>query len=320
MKVKFILFVCLLALHMFALDPPPPVKGVPTFFSGKNFTTQSGDTIFSFAFPANWGIGRTSASGDSASFTLFPQDGSFGSVVEIQRFSNEMLANQEVERLKATFKSTSPIDNGFESMLKKAYYACYTNELYVVQIWYSLASKRSAQSDTNWSQLKQCVSVSEAKKEVKDETWTPVKEIPRQGWVCNHPNNQLHVLLKSNYISPTKPNQDLKANYLLEIGDINSSGFFFVKWDQENLKSVTPYELHLKEMKAEILKLESGQKFEGRSEIMQEEGWAFLRGSPYTIVSISGEEFLFGFALKNNNKFISFDINDYIKRVEWWKD
>ncbi len=264
-------------------------------------------------------MGETSASEISGHFNLFPNEGGYGCSVQIDRFDNETLAKDEADRLSRTFSSVNDLSDGFESVSEKARYACRVSGLYVVQTGYSV-SKASSQDAAIWEKLKLCVSVSEDKTlESLGEKWVAVQEIKWKGWVCNHPNNQLHVLCKNNMFSPTKPNQDSSKKYLLEIGDMQSSGFFYVKWDQQNLDISKPYEEHLNEIKADILNIEKKQSCERNIVFDQKQGWAFLRGNPYTLISLSGDGFLFGFALKSTHAVIPFNVNDYVKRVEWYK-
>ncbi len=308
---------------LFAIDPPSPIKGSPNIFAGKQFSTMAGDTLFVFTFPENWGMGNTSASKDQGHFILFPKEGGFGCSIHVDRFMDCETASEEQGRLKEDCSHPVEISKGFEVVMKKACYACLVNGPYLIQIWYSLP-KLSAKEMAIWEKLRECISVSEERKPEKKEgsrEWVAVEELVREGWVCHHPNNQLHVLYKSwGGVDRCKINGDLSRSYLLTIGDIFSSGYFYIKWDQEDLAISEPYERHLDEMKVDIVKGEKSQRFQRKMQFNAEEGWALLDGTPYTLLSLSGDGFLFGFALKNERSFNSIKLNDYVKRVVWWVD
>lgn len=235
----------------------------------------------------------------------------------MNQFETEALASAEVERLRSTFSSTKSLLNGFESELKNAWYASYTNENYVAQIWY-VVPKKSNENRVHWENLKHSISIEKEKRKTTEINGIDMEEVPHKGWVFNHPEDKLYVMFKNDFINPSKPCQDPDKAYLLSIGDMDSSGYFYLKWNSEDPDTRAPYDKHLDELKADVLKLEPNQTFEKNSVYVEEEQWAFLRGSPYTIISLSGDGFLFGFALKNKGWRNTFDLNKYLKRVEWW--
>ena len=130
----------------------------------------------------------------------------------------------------------------------------------------------------------------------------------------------MHVLYQSRIVDQIRPNRNSKFPYLLQINDLDGLGYFYIKWDQKDLEKLKPYQEHLNQMILHILSLEKGQKFEKEPKFNKEEGWALLQGNPYTVISLSGDGFLFGFALKNRNMWRNLDFNSYIQRVKWWTD
>ena len=318
----FLSLSCLVATNLFPLDPPKPVKNTPNIISssGKSFF-RAGGTVLQVSCPEGWGVGDLFASQDYSHFSLFPNQGGFGCTVTVNRFANEGEAQEEALRLKSTFSNALDLSNGFEATFKSAWYACQVEGLFVVQMWYSLP-KKNPEHEALWQKMKQCLAVSSAQAPVVSPSteWKPAIEAPWKGWVCNHPSNKLHVLLKCTPVEKVAYNLDLSKAYLFAIGDLRASGFFYIKWDQVELDKVAPYEQHLKEMAADILKMEKTQTFAKDLTSDLQGGWSLRNGNPYTLITFSGDGFLFGFALKQKNQFVSYDFNDYIKRVEWWVD
>ncbi len=318
--MKWIVCFCLFVLSICGLEPPQPIQGVPNVLS-QSFVLVAGNTEYVFTFPEEWGMGDASAVESEGNFILFPIQGGYGCSVKVSQFESEQIAKEGMERLKKGFVKMSPLSDGFEAVIGNAKYACYVMDRYVSEIWYSLP-KRKIFNTNVWQQLKHCLSVSSLGKVTSsDEEWVAVKEIPFKGWICNHPNNQLHVLLESR-LGRVIPSQNRDQPYLLQIKDWQSSGYFYIQWDQKNLDCFDSYKAHLNEMKAHILSLGEGQKFEKDPSFVKEDQIAVLRGKPYTLVSLSGDEFLFGFALKNTifGDFRSADFDSYVKQVKWWRD
>jgi hypothetical protein len=319
MKWKLSMLIAALSIQLAALDPPKPISGIPNVLAGKQFSLTAGRTAYVFAFPEGWGMGDTSAVESQGRFTLFPKEGGYGCAIDIDRFDNETLAKDEADRISRTFSSVQDLPDGFESVQKTARYACRVSGVYLVQIWYVLP-KRSREQQAIWEKLKACVRVSEEKKKeapAAPEEGGLLVEVPWKGWLCNHPNGLLHVLVERNLFYKTVPNLGSDKKYLLEIGDMHSSGFFYMKWDEKNSKE--SLQAHLDEIRADVQSFEKKQSCESAAVFPDEEKWAYLRGDPYTLISVAGDGFLFGFALKNTSWGRSFKVNEYVNRVGWYR-
>lgn len=311
----------LLFSQAFAIPPPKPIEGSASIVS-KSFSTSAGDFSFDFNFPSGWGMGEMHASAEGwGSFHLFPVNGGIGCSIEITKFDNANLAKNALQDFRKTFKSTSKLQDGFEVELPKAFYACRAKGDHLIQIWYSM-SKKKKEHAKNWESLKNCVSVSllsKAPLHDKEQEFLPVVESPIYGWICNHPNNQLRVIFDSHPFYTCIANVDNSAAYLLQIKHRKCHGFFYVKWDQTGLDKSEPYHEHLQEMLQDVLKIEPDQQFSQAPEFNLKDGYAILYGNPYGLVTLSGDGFLFGFAVKAQEPHSSYDINDLIKRIKWQK-
>jgi hypothetical protein len=325
MKRSFLIMTILsviLCSQAIALPTPKPIKGSAAIVS-KSFSAGAGEFVFDFKFPSGWGMGQMQASPNgSGFFQLFPVNGGVGCSIEITKYDHADLAKDALHDIRETFEKITKIQDGFEVSLSKAYYSCRINGDHLIQIWYSLPKKKKEHTKT-WEQLKNCVSISHAghpSLQDKEREFLPVVELPLRGWVCNHPNNNLHVIFESYPIFTCTPNKESSSISLLKFKDIKSSGFFYVKWDQTDLDKNEPYQEHLQEMLQDILKIEPNQQVLQAQEFDLKEGYAILRGNPYGLITLSGDGFLFGFAVKSENSSIRYDINDHIKRIKWQKD
>lgn len=319
-KIKATFYACLFILTnaVFALNPPAPIKGSASFITGKQFVTTAGQTTFSLKLPEGWGVGEMSALPNSTShFTIFPAKGGYGGSIQVDRFNQP---NEEVSRLRQTFSKITDMPDGFEVTFPKAWYACRVQGMYVIQIWYSLP--KATQKPPIWDQFKQCLSVTETNQQISQapEKWEPITEIPFRGWACNHPNKKLHVLVRSNPIDFAKPSENMDKKHVLQVGSSFGSGFFYIKWDQEKLDTQEPFAAHLKEMEDDLFSFEKSQRFESSCQYDLTGGFASRIGYPYTILSVSGDGFLFGFALKSTKDWRALEFNDFVRRINWWED
>ena len=314
MRRWFFLLMCLAGAHLFALTPPSPIQATPSLTFGKQFSTTAGGTTYLFVIPG-WGMKEVSAQKNQGYFTLFPKEGGFGCSMQVNRHADLLTAEQEVMRLKETFEDTTDLSDGFEASFKKGRYACRTNGLFVIQIWYVLPNF-SMEANATWEALRNCITVSERDMEAPEE-WVAVKEIPWKGFRCNHPEKDSYVMFNSEISDRVKINDNPSIKHLLSLRDIKNSGFFYIQWNQENLDTLAPYERHLAEIKEEILSLEKGQKFDKKIQFNAKDEWALLDGYPYALITLSGDGFLFGFALKANFRGQSIDFNPYIKKISW---
>lgn len=337
MKIKFTIIFCLLVTALCALTPPKPVKATPNFIS-KTINFNVGETTYFVSLPEGWGMGNPSLEQEKGSFQLFPQNGGYGCSFQIDRFPDDKLAIEEVQKLKKKFSKTTSTTNGFEIKLKKALYACYQEGPYVIQIWYSLPKKVSKDNAAIWKKLNQCMSVTEKVQQQTGE-WTPFTE-DFGGWMCNHPDKKLHVQYKESFRVKVEPNLDSNQLYSLKIEGGNfpffnvKSGYFYVKWDQEDLANSATYQTHLNEMAADVLSMHENQTFSravflGGSfiegcYINPENGYGYMLGNPYSFVSARGDGFLIGFALEPGRDFCSsledYNFNESLKKVVWWRD
>ena len=314
MKEFFFLF--LLSLQLFATDLPLPVWGKttgPSFFSTDRVT-------FTFSCPEGWGIGETwSFQEGSRYFTLFPREMGFGCSIQIDRFIEAKGAMEEMARLQQTFPSTEEITSGFEAVFPIAGYSCRLDGLYLIQTWYCVADYIPFDHGL-WDQLKRCISITDLEQQGSPSDNSMVK-VPSRGWVCHHPDGKLHVLLECDgVVKKAEPPKDPHRKYLLEVMDFNMSGFFYLKWNQSDLHTQQPYEAFLKEIADEIRELESEQQFENSPKYNIENGFALIKGYPYGIVTVAGDQFLYAFAIKKSNSFGAFNTNNFVRRVKWWKD
>lgn len=306
-----------------ALTPPRPIKNYPSISSGSFSQLSVGEFVFTITPPPHWGMGEISSSATSRSafLTLFPESGSFGCLYEIQSFSKESDAQQELERLRATFSQTNSLQDGFEAPLARAWYACKINGTYLTQVWYSFTGKRSEKQRPLWDQLKNAVTITPpSPPPAQERPWAAAEFISPDFWLFNHPSNQLHVLLETGFLMRGQLKTDENCLYNLKITESPSKeGFFYLVWDQTNLKTINPYKNHLQAMFKDIKRMDNSQSSIGSPEYNLEDGYAIWNGHPYIFYTGSGDGFLFGFALKKN-RFAPWKLESLIQQVKWWED
>ncbi len=306
-----------------ALSPPKPVTGFPSIMSGRGTHFHLRDKIISVKAPQGWGIGDTSLSSeDKTSYlSLFPSNGDYGCTIQIDRYPDESAAAAALEKVKHTFSSVKPIQNGFEVDLKKAWFSCKQSSTCVVQMWYSLPKKKS-DSLKKWQSLKDCVSIEpiEVQEPVPVELSNqPAVEKRGFDWVCHHPENKIDLFFKTLPFWESNGNTDPSKLYSVEFKDIMSDGYFYVKWDQADCTHEAVYHDFLKEILADLKGIDSAQQARGKAIVNLDQKLAFWKGSPYTIVIVSADDsgFLFGFALQQSIPHLNVDWDSYIQRVSW---
>ena len=138
-----------------------------------------------------------------------------------------------------------------------------------------------------------------------------------KGYWCHHPDNKLHVLFET-FPGPMSCviNDDDSMTHYLKFDEFRCSGYFFIKWDQNRFDQEVTYSDHLATMVAEIKKIEANQTVASKTEFDLKQHYGLLPGSPYGFITIAGDGFLFGFAVKGKEGF-SYDINSLIRRVKW---
>ena len=320
---SLLLLMCIVFSNANALTPPKPIEGA-AFIAAKEFSTDAGDFTFNFKFPSGWGMGNMSTTEDgSGIFMLFPLKGGAGCSIEISKYSNGTLLKAAFDGLLKEFSSAKLLDDGFEVEFSKAWYAWTRSGEHMIQIWYSIP-KKTKEYAQQWKGLKDCVSIgNKASKGGNDvqQQIASVTEYPLHGWWCHHPNNKLHILFESFPSIICAPAKDSAARHLLSFTDFTCSGFFYVKWDQEDFDKIETFQKHLDEMVQDLKKMESKQTVDTPTFDLNQK-YAILPGSPYSFVTLASPtgHFLFGFAIKRSNSFLKYDINDLIKRVKYAKD
>jgi len=316
--LNLLMISCLTVSSLLALDPPKPIQGFPSIMT-KEYSMGMGQSLFTFKLPAGWGLGDVLASaGGPSHFTLFPQSGGDGCVIDIRRFDSEDAAQEALKLIKKTFKNVTAFDNGFEVELKKSWYRSTTSGEYLIETWYSLAKKKK-DSLQNWQALKSCLVISPIDAQASQDPAVdrPAVEKAAQGWVCHHPENKVDLFFETFPMITAIKNEEESRLYLLAFEEFRVSGYFFVKWDQTNLNMEDPYQEHLKEIFQDVSKLDPSQAKTGKAYFDLEQGYGYLPGQPYNIITVTGDKFLFGFAFKSKNPFNKYDVNDLIKRVNW---
>lgn len=312
-------FFYLLTLPLFALEPIKPNEGSPGWISEDPFITQAGQTTFTIHLPTGWGLGEVSTQEEGGYFALFPAPSGFGCVLEVERFDAVEDAQEELDRLKNSFSKTQALLSGFETVTSHFAYACQLQGHFLIEIWYALPPQVVLDPAT-WDHLKHCLNVTESS-HTFFQSWAPVQEIPGEGWVCSHPQEPLHVLFEKDLAYPSFPNETPQRTYLLQISDRNHTGFFYLKWrDAEEIDSFAPFAEHLQEMAEDVFQQEKNQQFHEELHYQAEEGWAFVQGTPYSLLTLSGDRFLVGLALKNQIDDSLPDFDALLQRISWWID
>lgn len=317
--LKFLITCLFISSSLIALEVPKPIKGTPSLIS-KEYSIGVGSVLFTFKLPPGWGLGNISAQADSPSyFTLFPQKGGFGCSIKVTRFDNDALANDAVQQMKKNFKKVSTLGNGFEAELKSAWFSCTSNSQYLVQIWYSLPKKQK-NSYQIWKDLKQSMVISPIQSQPAPNSEANANRSPIEktfnGWVCHHPANKVDVFFETFPLINASLKEDASQLYLLKFSGTFVSGYFYIKWDQNDLTTNAPFEAHIQEILQDIKKFDSSQKI-GTPTYDLAQGYGYADGNPYRLITVKGDGFLFGFAFKPSLSFASYDVNDLVKLVKW---
>ena len=327
-KILFSIFFCCLltTTQVSSLTVPAPIEGTPNITSRSDFVISAGSYIYHFKFPEGWGLGQTNASRDGHSFfELFPPNTGYGCSIEVESFDDEVQAQKALGQLCNAFNTVTQLENGFEVDLPKAWYSCRLQGTQVVQMWYSLPEKQP-EHISFWTALENCLTL-ETESKSKDneaEEFAPVTRVKgiKHEWLCNHPNGKLHVLFQAGFTMNCTPNTaDVSGSHHLAFSDtFGEEGFFFVKWDQIDLDNPRPYAEHLNEILHDVLKVTPTQKVATNPTFNLEEGNAVLSGAPYTLISLGGDGFLFGFAVRTKRPFQHPDLNGLNRKVKWYTD
>ena len=143
----------------------------------------------------------------------------------------------------------------------------------------------------------------------------PITEMPLVGWCFQHSNQKLQVIFECYPDLSCVPNYEPCPSYLLQFEDSRGSGFLYIKWDPSACPSKNTFKHNLEEMLLDIARLEPNEITADDYEYDLNQGYGILKGSPYGLISLSGDCFLFGFAVKA--KLHPYDINDLIHRIKW---
>jgi hypothetical protein len=319
-----------------AMNAPKPFKGTASIISGKShYQLTSGNTQFLFNTPEGWGIGSLSLSANAVSHVeLLPISNGYGCSYEIEPYASQEDALSAMQGLKNTFSSTTSRNNGFEVALKSAWFSCQAIDGYLVQIWYSLPKKKK-NSETVWNGLKNALTITRLEtktvdnqidkepqdnqtvsKETKNDR--PLVEGAFGRWVCHHPENKVDVFLNDCFFGTINRDNSNRL-YLIEFRDIDGSGYFFIKWDQNDFTDTIPFVEHIQEICDDIQKDHPTQKITSTASynVRPNNGYGIAQGSPYHIVTVAGDGFLFGFAYNLNNNFRDYDVNKLVQKVSW---
>jgi hypothetical protein len=309
---------CFLFTRLNGISPPSPIVGNPTFLSPK-FSAGSGSFIFEIDVPSKWGLGNFSVSPDgSAYFELYPKTGGNGCIIEIQRYNANDQAANALNKFRNKFKNTKALDDGFEAELSQAWFSCRIKGQFLIQTWYSLPKKSSKHKD-HWKNLKNCINVLNVEDSI-DKTpeslpHEPIKKMI-DGWRFNHPTKEQFVLFETHFGGSLR--NDEAFSYLISFDDIttNASGFFYIEWDQSDLEITNPYQNLAEKIFKEMKAIDPNQSFDP-IKIIPEEGYAIMPGHPYGIVVVSGDNFLFGFAVKRLMDFKDVNVSALLDKVKW---
>lgn len=303
--------------------PKPYVQGPgSSFMGGKQGTNMTLQSV-KIKLPAGWGIGATSMGQGGGYATLVPMDGGIGCRVEVKEFGSEEEAQTELAAFKKKYPKSTPIPGGFEVNYSKGWVAFRAEKEFLVHFVYSVP-KMTKECANNWVMFKEGVSCIQRARSWKQDPSKPFSlttYAPDVGWWCHHPNNKMHVLLESlRFPIGITSNTDPEFKHLLKICE-NHPLYFFVQWDVEALDTTTPYEMHLTQMMEEVIKLEPKQVFANAPDLFPNNQKCALRdGSPYVIVTVEGDGFLYGFAFNKENIFARGNLDRYLNSIKWVKE
>lgn len=314
----FFILSCFLFSSANCVSPPKSITGHPSILCPK-FSAGSGPYVFEIDLPAKWGIGNFSVSPDgTAYFELYPGTGGNGCIVEIQHYNNDDEATNALNKFRNKYKKTTDLVDGFETELSKAWLSCRVNGEFVIKTWYSLPKKNSKHK-AHWENLKNCTNITNVVNSIDKISETLPREQAKKtmdGWIFNHPTKDQSVLFQL-YIGGTV-RKDEALSYMISFDDImtNATGFFYLEWDQTHLDTAIPYQNLADKIAHEMKTIDPNQSFDP-IKIFQEEGYAILPGHPYGIIVVSGDNFLFGFAVKRNMEFRDLNLSELINKVKW---
>ena len=254
---------------------------------------------------------------ENSYLTFCPANGGYRVSVEITPFDNEKSAKNALQKNKKSFKSVTRLDDGFEAELTSAWYCCKTSDRYLIEVWYSLPKKTNT-SLKSWNALKNCIALEIENPEPElDATDRPAVEKTPFSWVFHHPENKVDVFFKTTFRDETNQNGDPSQSYLINFCDWEAKGYFYIKWDQDDVSSEEPYAKHLEEMWEDVVKIDPTVQKSGKPTFDLKNGFAYSVSPPYLLITVHGDGFLFGFACQNKIKYVNFDVNDLVKKISW---
>ncbi|MCB1116486.1 MAG: hypothetical protein KDK71_08455 [Chlamydiia bacterium] len=334
--MKWFICVFLFCAQTFALQPPSPRISEATIQS-RNNTFSSGDFSYIFSFPEGWGLADNICRPDgTAQFTIAPIRKGPSCTITVSNFPSEKEAQDELIHQSGTFNQTSEIEDGFEAKVSSGWYACRRKGTQLIQSWYLVPKKlMGAHSLLAWNALKVLPKLEKARglDEIDFSDPSPVF-VKNKGWVSKHPEKNLFVIYTETFpMSRVEPNKKSDRLYSLHITEMRKEAFFYLSWNPSPHDHERIYTTFLEEMMADLQKSQKNQSF-GKPSIHMDKSYALLPGYPYTLVALSGDDFLFGFAVKIKSlipstpyfqeriseKDIETGINDCIRKVEWLND
>ncbi len=317
--MKIIVLLAYLMSSLFGLkqdmQAPKPIEGFAQSKSASYKTTMNGYEIV-FHFPNKWGMGeQTILSNDQSKFSLFPNKGGLGCTISLDYCKDNAALKNSIKSLEKLFPNSHQIQNGFEASIKEGFFLCKEEGSFLVQMWY--VTPKQKENILIWEGLKQCLTIIDPQVAAAAKRGERrVTEEPMRGWWCHHPASSFDVLFEIPPTSQAKANLGGTRNYHLQFTDPKTSGFFYVKWNCA-LDNAKTYKDHLKLMEAEITNLDSTQKSAAQPIIDLNNRYATLSGSPYQFITLAGEDFLFGFAVKTNSPHLKTNLDDLSARVKW---
>ncbi|MBM3198467.1 MAG: hypothetical protein FJZ58_04340 [Chlamydiae bacterium] len=271
------------------------------------------------SLPRNWGIGQVVRHNPEKTWiSLFPRSGGYGCEILVQHIDDKLVLEEEKVHKRSFYSQVHDLVGGFEAHVHGSWYACWSHGAFLVQVWYSLPKYTQANAE-QWASIRQCL-VLEDPSENYQHTYSYVERQYWTSWCIGHPDYARQVMLDVNMGCYCLQNDPLSYKSVLQIIDRDHEGFFYVKWDQEDLDVRQPFDTYTREIMEEIHALQEGQFFDQERAFYLSSGVMFLPGVPYSIVVMSGEDFLVGFAMKK--RWDPWDqevwpIWEYLRRVRW---